>query len=446
MRHLSTAYDNQMILQTDSYKLSHWLQYPPGMTWAQFYLESRGGEYETIVFFGLQYILKLYLSRVPSIREIAEAQNLAALHGLPFNRAGWERIHRLGYLPLRIYSVTEGSKNATHDVLMTIESTDSETPWIASWVETMLLKVWYPCTVATKAFHVRQIIEKAYLDAGIGRDSAEFASARFAYHNFGDRGSSSVETAAIGGAAHLTQFRGTDNFASLQFINDYYGVVGGCAGFSIPAAEHSTVTAWGEGQEHRMIETFIDMNRGRRVIACVLDSYDLLGAVKFCCALRQKIESEEYPTLVMRPDSGDPLKIIPAILEIMRSSHLSFDVINGFVRFSKYRIIWGDGITPSLIEAILKTATNLGYSPENFTFGSGGDLMQKVDRDTCQFAIKCCAVRIGDSIERPVYKKTPDDPSKASKGGTKRMAEDQLRFLNGALFNPTTFDDIRSAS
>lgn len=436
-----------MILLTDSYKLSHWSQYPPGLTWLQSYFESRGGEYQDIVFFGLQYLLARYLSEIPSSDEIVEAQNLAEQHGVPFNRAGWERILSLKYLPVRIHSVPEGSIWRPHDVLMTVESTDRQTAWIATWLETLLMKVWYPCTVATKAYYVRQIILDAYRRAGIKDGMEDMANADFAYHNFGDRGSSSVETAAVGGAAHLTQFLGTDNFASLDFVNQYYGVAGGCPGYSIPASEHSTVTTWGPDREHEMIENYVDQNRGRPMIACVLDSYDLFESVRFCCAdLKHKIESDEYPILVMRPDSGDPLRLLPQILEVMTQSGLRFTTRNGLKTFVKYRILWGDGITPDVIREILSAVMDLGYSPQNLAFGSGGDLMQKLNRDTCQFALKCCAVVTVAGGEQPVFKKPLHDAAKASAAGRKTLPAKWLRFENGALVHQVTFDDIRRNS
>jgi nicotinamide phosphoribosyltransferase len=194
-----------------------------------------------------------------------------------------------------------------------------------------------------------------------------------------------------------------------------------------------------------MIESYIESNRGRPLIACVLDSYDLFSAVAFCCSLRSKIESDAYPTLVMRPDSGDPMEIIPAILEIMESSGLAHDTVNGYRVFRKYRILWGDGINPATIRAILGLAMSLGYSPANFAFGSGGDLMQKIDRDTCRFAIKCCAIRLEDGTERPVFKKPAQDPDKISKKGFQPMPDDYLRFRDGQLFNAVTFDQVRGA-
>ena len=140
------------ILNTDSYKASHFMQYPPGTDGMFSYLESRGGRYDRTVFFGLQYLVKEYLSKVPTMADVDEAEAFFKVHGEPFPRAGWERIVKLGYYPIRVLAVPEGSVVPTHNVLMTVESTDPETFWIVTWLETMFVcGTWYPITVATQS-------------------------------------------------------------------------------------------------------------------------------------------------------------------------------------------------------------------------------------------------------------------------------------------------------
>ena len=146
MNHL----DN-LLLDTDSYKASHWLQYPPGTDATFFYVESRGGQYERTLFFGLQAILKQNLLAPVTDAHVDEARDFFAAHGEPFNEAGWRHIVREhgGHLPVRIRAVPEGSVVPTHQALVTIESTDPQAFWLPSYLETLLLRVWYPVTVAT---------------------------------------------------------------------------------------------------------------------------------------------------------------------------------------------------------------------------------------------------------------------------------------------------------
>ena len=139
-----------LILNTDSYKASHWLQYPPGMDGMFSYVESRGGLYDRTVFFGLQSILKEYLTHRVTDAQIDEASALFGTHGEPFNESGWRHIARElgGRLPVSIRAVPEGSVVPTHNVLATVEATDPQSFWIASYIETLLLRLWYPTTVA----------------------------------------------------------------------------------------------------------------------------------------------------------------------------------------------------------------------------------------------------------------------------------------------------------
>jgi len=216
MRHL----DN-LILNTDSYKASHWLQYPPQTEATFFYVESRGGVYERTVFFGLQAILKEYLAAPVSHAQVDEARDFFAVHGEPFNEAGWRHIVDAhgGRLPLRIRAVPEGSVVPTHQALVTIESTDPACYWLPSYLETLLLRLWYPVTVATQSWHLKQLIRQ-YLDLSCDDPAAQIG---FKLHDFGARGVSSAESAGLGAAAHLVNFLGTDTVSGVLTARAYYG-------------------------------------------------------------------------------------------------------------------------------------------------------------------------------------------------------------------------------
>lgn len=261
-----------------------------------------------------------------------------------------------------------------------------------------------------------------------------------ALHNFGDRGSAVPEAADIGSLGHLTQFMGTDNFSSLKYVSEYYNERN--IGFSIPASEHSTVTSWGRDKEFDMIENYIEQYKGSPIIACVMDSYDIFDAVNFVTSgkMKEKIESDEYPIFVIRPDSGNPVEVIGAIINTMEDNSVAF-VINdkGYKMWNKYRIIWGDGINMENIKEILEYVTDRGYSSDNIAFGSGGWLMQQHDRDTQKFAIKCSAIRIKDNdyIEtRDVFKDPITDQGKRSKKGIISLYKKDKNFFTGERNTP----------
>ena len=228
------------ILNTDSYKTSHFLQYPPQTTRVFAYAESRGGVYDRTLFFGLQAILKREFMRAVARADIDEAEELLHAHGVPFNKAGWELLiaRHGGLFPLEIRAAAEGSVIDTHNALLSVVNTDPDFYWLPSYAETALLRVWYPITVATISWHVRQIIHAALLKTANDPE----AELPFKLHDFGARGVSSAASAALGGLAHLVSFKGTDTLSAIRAARRYYHEP--MAGFSIPAAEHSTITAW----------------------------------------------------------------------------------------------------------------------------------------------------------------------------------------------------------
>jgi nicotinamide phosphoribosyltransferase len=381
-------------------------------------MSSRGGRYKKIPAVGIQLYIKKHLLSPITARDIDEAEEALTAHGEPFNRKGWEYIlkEHNGFLPISIKAVPEGTIVSPHDVIMVVENTDKENvAWLDSWLETLLLKTWYPMTIAAKSLAVREELERFHMETVGNIDAVPFA-----FHNFGDRGSSSVESAAIAGMAHLTQFMGTDNFNSTMLVRRYYGEH--MAGFSIPASEHSTVTSWGRDREYDMITHYLEKSKGRPIIACVMDSYDVYKSVNFVTTvLKDKIESDEYPIFVIRPDSGEPIEVIGKILDVMEKNNVSYTVnTKGFKLFNKYRLIWGDGITPETISDILKFTQSRNYAANNFAFGSGGDLCQNLTRDTCKFAFKCSAA-IVNGEERDVFKDPITDAGKTSLKGRQTL-------------------------
>ncbi len=403
-----------LIMDTDSYKASHWLQYPPQTTAMYSYLESRGGRYPATVFFGLQYILKKYLSQPVEMWMVEEAEVFFAAHGLSFNSEGWRYIVQElgGKLPIRIKAVPEGTLVPVKQIMMSIESTDPQTFWLVSWLETLLLRVWYPITVATQSYYLKQIIWDA-LQATADDPAAEIP---FKLHDFGSRGVSSSESAEIGGMSHLVNFMGSDTVVGVRAANHYYQHP--MAAFSIPAAEHSTITSWQRDGELAAYQNMLDkFAKPGAILAVVSDSYDLWQAIDHLWGDRLKSQIiESGATLVIRPDSGDPVSVISQALQKLDQRFGSTINSKGYKVLNYVRLIQGDGINAQSLAEILKAVQDLGFSASNIAFGMGGALLQQVDRDTQKFAIKCSEVTInGQNI--PVYKDPVTDPGKRSKQG-----------------------------
>ncbi len=414
-----------IILMSDSYKYSQWKQYPPKTTKMFSYLESRGGEngkYSKghIQFFGLQYYIKKYLSVKITKEMVEEANEIISLHGLPFNYDGWMRVvdDHDGKLPLKIKAVKEGAIIPRRNVVLTIESTDEQLFWLVGWAETLLMKVWYPTTVATLGYNIAQIINQFMETSADTLDKVPFM-----LHDFGYRGVSSEEQAGIGGMAHLVNFMGTDTVASLVYARHYYNTP--MAGFSIPASEHSTMTSWGVGSEKEklgfanMINQFAD---DFDLYACVSDSWDFKEAINSWISLKDEIVKHNS-ILVIRPDSGDALSNIMYALRRLSSDDAFGYTINkkGYKILNNVALIQGDGVSEDLIYDILSAMVDEGYSAQNIAFGMGGALLQgnyqsSINRDTHKFAIKCSAIEV-DGKTRAVFKDPITDHGKKSKSG-----------------------------
>ncbi len=412
-----------IILMSDSYKFSHNAQYPENITYMHSYLESRGGSTSNIVkpnikFFGLQYYIKKYLSQEITKNMVDEAQEVLKLHGLPFPYDGWMKVvtEHSGQLPLRIRAVKEGVVVPRRNVLMTIESTDEKLFWLVGWVETLLLKVWYPTTVATFGYNVHKMLKQTLI-----KSADTFDSLPFMLHDFGYRGVSSEESAAIGGLAHLTNFAGTDTLAAIMCGRKYYNSP--MAGFSIPASEHSTITCWGDNakQEKLAYQNMIkQFSSEYNVYACVSDSWDFARSLDMWEELKDDVIANKG-TLVIRPDSGDAKTNILLGLDKLSKSFGYKVNQKGYKVLNNVKLIQGDGVHSNEIYDILNVMIENGYSADNISFGIGGSLLQgneksSINRDTHKFAIKCSAI-IRDNKLQKVYKNPITDQGKKSKKG-----------------------------
>ncbi|GAA4340642.1 nicotinate phosphoribosyltransferase [Flaviaesturariibacter amylovorans] len=461
-----------LLLLADAYKYSHHRLYQPGTSRIYSYLESRGGRFDNTVFFGLQYFLKHYLEgavvTTDKIEEAAEWMPEVFGRNDVFDPSLFRYIlgRHGGRLPVRIRAVREGSLVPVHNVLLTIENTDPACFWLTNFLETLLMQVWYPSTVATLSHEVRRVVERYYRDTA---SAAAEGDTGYVLNDFGFRGVSSVESAGLGAAAHLLSFRGSDTIAGSVLARRYYGADKMWGG-SVPATEHSVCTLLGEAGEldvfRHVLETY-----PTGIVACVSDSYDIFRA----CAdywggtLRDQVLAREG-TLVIRPDSGDPVFTLLRVMDILLEKFGYTVNEKGYkVLPPQVRVLQGDGVDLDSIRAIYGALQVNGISAENLVLGMGGALLQKVDRDTQQFALKCSWAEVNGAGTEVRKRPLELDGSgrlhrsfKGSKGGRLKLvrAADGYRtvgeaeyperadelitvFENGVLCAEQSYDEIR---
>ena len=443
-----------LAIATDSYKASHWKQFPPNTEYTFYYIESRGGG---------DYIIPIYkpvlvdvLSNVPTVAQVERAKQFWDIHiGKDiFNYKGWLEIARLGYLPLRVKAIPEGTKVSTKNVIMTVENTDPRFYWLPGWVETLILQMWYPTTVCTRSYEIKQIIKESLERTG------DPSLLPFKLHDFGFRGVSSYQSAMVGGMAHLVNFMGTDTTAAIEGVWQYYGD-DLMPAFSIAAAEHSTITSWGEYGEAEAYRNMLNQfAKPGSLVAIVSDSYDIDNAVENIWGKQLKKQViESGATIVIRPDSGEPSIVVPRILQQLANAFGVTTNDKGYDVLNNVRVIQGDGMSSTEdIRKVLDAVEEYMFSADNVAFGMGGGLLQQVNRDTYKFAMKCSAAKInGEWVD--VFKQPKDDPWKKSKKGRLRLVKenDQYKtttdttlpnelktvFENGKFFMYDTFEDVR---
>lgn len=460
---------------SDSYKENHWYQYPKNTEIVSSYFECRkGAMFPETPFFGLQYIIKKHLEGQVVTREHIENAAIICKNHFGdesyFNRKGWEYILNNcdGKLPIIIKAVEEGTVVPIDNVLMTVENTGGpETFWLTNFLETLLSQVWYPITVATLSREVKKILAK-YKDEIIDSDF----NLNFGLHDFGFRGSTSYESAGIGGAAHLINFLGTDTLVAMETAVNYYGANLEGLAYSVSATEHSVMTALGRDGEEQVVEQLLD-NYPKGILSVVADSYDIYNFVdnivgkKFKERILLRYENNKG-VFVVRPDSTTPDHSTPEseMVWILDSLWNSFGGTYKHGRSREYkvihpsvRVLWGDGIDINGIEKILVAIYKAGYAIDNMAcFGMGGGLLQKLNRDTQRCAFKSSA-QLRNGVWYDIFK-NPKDISKASKKGRLKLTkidgkfvtvkesdpgEDYLKtvFLNGEMLNQIDFDTIR---
>lgn len=456
-------YARNVAILTDGYKPSHRPQYESGTTRVYSYWESRGGLFPQVVPFGLQGFVKRYLLRPLTHLDVTKAAELYEDYfqerGIFFEE-GFRRIvdEFGGYLPLEIKAVPEGFTVPTRNVMLTIENTHDDFYWLTNYLETILSQLWYPSTVCTLSRAFFELIHRYREETG------DPAGTAWGLHDFGFRGVSSVESAAIGGAAHLVNFNGTDTVISIPYARCFYGADRNIAG-SIPASEHSTMSLWGRSREYEafanMVKQYGHCKAG--LYACVSDTYNIFDACRAWGSepLRSAVLAAPG-MLVVRPDSGTPHVIVVQVAETLAKGFGSTPNGKGFKVLNRVRIIQGDGVNYEEAHRVLEALKMRGWAAENLAFGMGGALLQRMDRDTQRFAVKASWALVNGE-PRDIWKDPVTDPGKRSKRGRLKLVirdgvpetvpgsdpgADILRtvYRNGKLWRDQRFLEIRELS
>lgn len=405
-----------IIFNTDSYKTSHFMFLEDNTTNIYSYVEARiGAKYDNLTITGIQAFNKRYMMKPITAFMIDQAEWLLTAHGEPFNRAGWEYVlnQHNGYMPVVINSAEEGTTIPVGCPYITVDNTDKHelAAWCGPYIESKIMRTWAPIAVATQSNSVRKLILEFLEKTG----TPELIDYKLV--DFGSRGVSSKETAEILGAAHLTSFRSTDNLLGIAHAMTYYNSKE-VVGESIPASEHSVTCARGEDGELQFCLDVVERFLGPgKMVSVVADTYDLERHLDMLGTKVKPYLLTKGGTWVVRPDSGDP--VIQVMNTIRKLDHYFDHMINskGYkVLHDSVRIIQGDGVDYATIRRILIALETAGYSTDNITFGSGGWLLQSLNRDTNRTAMKASYVEVDDR-KLEIRKIVKTDPTKASKAG-----------------------------
>jgi len=425
---------DNFILLTDSYKLNHWNQYPELLQAVYSYYESRSGsKFPETVMFGLQYILKKhFVGKVVTRDRIEQAALVAKFHfgdETMFNREMWEYILEKydGHLPLKIRAVPEGMVIPINQVMAVFENTDDENcKGLTNHCEGLLMHLWFSSVVATLSRYVKKLCKGKLDETCDLPEEVKEIVLQYMLHDFGFRGTECAESAGFGGMGHLVNGRGTDTLNAMLYACKFYNADITDLAHSVPATEHSVMTARGKDGENVVLDQLLK-NYKRGILSVVGDSYSIVDFLNVLVRERRDEILSRMPNdigvckFVVRPDSlrfpeDTPEDQMVWILDML------WDIFGGTINSKGKRVLnpktgalWGDGIGPDGIEKILIAVSEAGYSVECLVFGMGGGLLQKVDRDTQRTAIKCSAQKTeGVWVD---IQKNPMDESKKSKAG-----------------------------
>lgn len=417
------GYLDNLIINTDNYKHCHYPLYPPGTEYVSSYIESRGGEWPVTQFVGLQAYLREYLMRPITLEDIDEAEFVVREQGMHFNRDNWLGIlnDHDGFLPVEIEAVPEGTVLPAKNVLVQLINTDPRYFWATSFFETALLRaVWYPTTIGTVSWLSKMVIKEA-----LARTSDNPQLIRNTLHDYGARGVSSQQSAALGGLAHLVNFDQSDTVPGILAAKHFYNA--GKVSNSGPNSEHAGFCAWGRENEADALRNMLNVYAEAGCALLLSDTYDHEHCVKNIIGGELKEQIRNFPGLVgVRPDSGDIVEVTADTTEWLmdafgyETNSKGFKILPPFVR-----VVQGDGVNFHSLPKVYMELERRGLAADNAVFGMGGGLLQHWNRDTMNFGQKASAVQVNGEW-RDISKAPTGADFKVSKAG--RLA---LKYENG---------------
>ncbi len=473
------------LLLTDGYKLDHRRQYPEKTTlvysnWTP--RKSRIEGIDKVVFFGLQYFIKKYLMEMFDTEffgrpktEILRQYERRINNYLGEHSVGVQHIadlHDLGYLPIVIKALPEGTEVPMRVPMFTLYNTKPEFFWLTNYFETLMSTViWMPCTSATIAKAYRKVLDRYAEETSTQPGFVDWQG-----HDFSMRGMAGIEAAMLSGAGHLLSFTGTDTIPAIDFMEKYYGansdaeLIGG----SVAATEHSVMCMGTLEDELGTFKRLITEVYPAGIVSIVSDTWDLWKVLTdYLPALKSDILARNGK-VVIRPDSGDPVDIIcgnpegdsPAVQKGV--IELLWDVFGGTTNDKGYKeldphigAIYGDSITVERAKAICERLKAKGFASTNIVLGIGSYTYQYNTRDTFGFAMKATYGEVGGN-GRAIFKDpVTDDGAKKSAKGLLQITDDltlidhvswdeeaegalKMVFKDGNLIEEYTLQEIRN--
>lgn len=482
---------NAMLL-TDGYKLDHRRQYPEGTEYVYSNWTPRSSHYfpeaeDGCVVFGIQYFIKKYLIEIfnRDFFNLDEDTAVASFKRridtfLGENQVGTDHIralHKLGYLPIKVKALPEGSICPIRVPMLTIINTHPDFFWITNFLETIMsCELWLPMTSATTARIYRRELERHAEKTGFDKD----INLGFLCHDFSMRGMAGLEASITSGMGHLTSFVGSESIPAIGAVEEYYNMDAEkeLIAATVPASEHSVMCAGGKEDEFLTFKRFITELYPKGFVSIVSDTWDLWQVVTdFIPRLKNEIMAREG-RIVIRPDSGDPVDIICGSQRTGVSIHeskgvyeLLWDTFGGTVNEKGYKVldshvgvIYGDSITLERQKQIYQRLEEKEFAATNLVLGIGSYTYQYRTRDSLGFAMKATWCQVNGE-PREIFKQPKTDSGmKNSLKGLIKVDKDsngvyyatdcvskeeentgylELIFENGKLLKETSMSEIR---